>query len=305
MKIAVMKDSKSWIVDKMTDTIKKYAPPDVGFTDFDVDIDIKKLLKLAKTHDIIYSSFWQPFTRNNLVLDERFPGEKTVIQVWHLIEGRDKNQLKLCHPSVKHIAYCCRTAQASLSLLGVMASLHKCDMAVDPVKNIKSRAPSTTFKIGSFSQNLPRKCFGVLYEALDQMDDVEVITTLGPKHKKVKRFGRVSDEEMVELFSEIDCYVSTSDCEGGPVGVLEAMSNGVPVIATLTGFAGDILRHGINGFVIPFNDVDALVKRLEWIRENQGKAGIIGESGQMTVAKYTPKAFSKQYIDLFRLIQNK
>ena len=301
MKIAVMKDRKSWIVDKLSDTIKKYAPADVGFTDFEVDIDIKGLLKLAKTHDIIYSAFWQPFMRNDLVLDERFPGDKTIIQVWHLIDGHDKNQLKLCHPNVKHIVYPCRTTQASLSLLGVKASLHKCNMSVDIdiYKQVVPHKRCEKLKIGSFGQNLPRKCFDVLCSTLDQMENVELITTLGPEHKKVRRYGRVSDEEMVELFSEIDCYVSTSDCEGGPVGVLEAMGCGVPVVITPTGFAGDIVRNGINGFIIPFNDISALIKRLEWIRENPGMSGIIGESGRMTVEKYTPQAMSEQYINMF------
>jgi len=305
MRIAVMKDSKSWIVDKMTDTIKEYAPADVGFTDFDVDIDIKALLRLAKTHDIIYSAFWQPFMRNNLVLDDQFHGNKTVIQVHHLVDEKDKNQLKLCSPTIQHIGYYCRTAQASLSLLGYKGSLYKLNQFVDSKRfeNVEPHEPSKIFKIGCFSQNIPRKCFGVLYEALDRMKNVELITTLGPEHEKVRRYGRVPDEELVELFSEIDCYVSTSNCEGGPVGVLEAMGCGVPVVTTNTGFAGDILKHGINGFVIPFYGVDALVKRLEWVRENPGTARIIGESGKMTVAKYTPKAFSKQYINMFRRIK--
>ncbi len=64
--IAIMQDGKSWIVDKYTEYIMKYAPSGWKFTVFPPSIKIDKLVELAETHDIIYSSYWQPFIRNQL-----------------------------------------------------------------------------------------------------------------------------------------------------------------------------------------------------------------------------------------------
>ncbi len=57
-----------------------------------------------------------------------------------------------------------------------------------------------------------------------------------------------------EIYSTFDVFLSISRLEGGPIPLIEAMmSNAVPV-ASRTGFAPDIIRHGENGFIF---DVDA------------------------------------------------
>jgi glycosyltransferase involved in cell wall biosynthesis len=57
-----------------------------------------------------------------------------------------------------------------------------------------------------------------------------------------------------EIYSKFDVFLSMSNLEGGPIPLIEAMmSNAVPV-ASRTGFAPDLIRHGENGFIF---DVDA------------------------------------------------
>jgi glycosyltransferase involved in cell wall biosynthesis len=46
--------------------------------------------------------------------------------------------------------------------------------------------------------------------------------------------------------------------------VLEAMASGLPVIATANGPA-DVVRHGVDGFIIPARDPDAIAQSLEAI----------------------------------------
>jgi glycosyltransferase involved in cell wall biosynthesis len=52
-----------------------------------------------------------------------------------------------------------------------------------------------------------------------------------------------------ELYAQMDVFVSPARLEGGPIPLVEAMmSNAVPV-ASRTGFAPDLIRHGENGFL--------------------------------------------------------
>jgi glycosyltransferase involved in cell wall biosynthesis len=44
-------------------------------------------------------------------------------------------------------------------------------------------------------------------------------------------------------------FVSASELEGGPIPLLEAMMSNVVPVASKTGFAPDIIRHGKNGFI--------------------------------------------------------
>lgn len=291
-----MKDGKSWIVDSYIDYIKKYAPQDCKVTEFSVDVNITQLLKLAEDNDIIYSSYWQPFCRNNLVEDKRFPGDKVIIQVWHLMDSKhrsyDPNTLKLANPNVKHIIYPCRNTQERLELLGCKANMYKMDMCLD-INKYKATYPpklNDILYVGSFSKDYPRKRFDILRNAMNNMEDAELLTS----------YGKIKD--IITGFKKLHIYVSTSDEEGGPVGVLEAMACGIPVVTTNTGFSADLIKHGINGFLIPFNDADALIERLKWIRENYNESLAIGENGRKTVSKYTPQRFVKSYIELYRRI---
>jgi len=60
--------------------------------------------------------------------------------------------------------------------------------------------------------------------------------------------------EYGDIYSTFDVFLSMSRLEGGPIPLIEAMmSNAVPV-ASRTGFAPDIIRHGQNGFIF---DLDA------------------------------------------------
>lgn len=57
-----------------------------------------------------------------------------------------------------------------------------------------------------------------------------------------------------DIYATFDVFLSMSSLEGGPIPLVEAMmSNAVPV-ASRTGFAPDLIRHGQNGFIF---DLDA------------------------------------------------
>jgi glycosyltransferase involved in cell wall biosynthesis len=44
------------------------------------------------------------------------------------------------------------------------------------------------------------------------------------------------------IYADLDCLVLTSDNEGTPVSVIEALASGVPVIATAVGGVPDLMR---------------------------------------------------------------
>ena len=54
----------------------------------------------------------------------------------------------------------------------------------------------------------------------------------GPRRDGVEYLGRVSDDELVELYRGAAVYVDTSRYEGFGYQVLEAMACGTPVLAT-------------------------------------------------------------------------
>lgn len=64
------------------------------------------------------------------------------------------------------------------------------------------------------------------------------------------------DDKQVDVYHEIGVYVGNSDdnIEEGPLGLLEAMACGIPVITTKAGEAADIIKDRENGIIVEFNN---------------------------------------------------
>lgn len=56
-------------------------------------------------------------------------------------------------------------------------------------------------------------------------------------------------KEVIPYLSRMDIYLSTSEFEGLPIAMLEAMSCEVPVVATRAGGIGEVIQHGIQGYL--------------------------------------------------------
>jgi glycosyltransferase involved in cell wall biosynthesis len=64
--------------------------------------------------------------------------------------------------------------------------------------------------------------------------------------------------DVIELHHAFDLFVQSSDYEGTPNAVLEAMALETPVVATSAGGSAEIVRHGVDGLIVPPGDARAL-----------------------------------------------
>ncbi len=64
--------------------------------------------------------------------------------------------------------------------------------------------------------------------------------------------GAVPNSELLHFYSEnkIDLFINVSSSEGIPVSIMEAMSFGIPVIATAAGGTKEIVKDGFNGYLL-------------------------------------------------------
>jgi len=74
--------------------------------------------------------------------------------------------------------------------------------------------------------------------------------------KRVHIFGRRTD--IPECLAASDAFVLCSDWEGNPLGLMEAMASGLPVIVTCVGGVPELIDHRRHGLLIPPGDCDAL-----------------------------------------------
>lgn len=113
--------------------------------------------------------------------------------------------------------------------------------------------------IGFVSAYYERKNPDLMLEIIQRLPDKRFIL-LGKNWEKYGRFDELKAcknleyvnapyAQYPEIYSKMSVFVSTSTLEGGPIPLIEAMmSNVVPVVST-TGFARDVVQHGINGYL--------------------------------------------------------
>lgn len=65
-------------------------------------------------------------------------------------------------------------------------------------------------------------------------------------------------QDLAAVYSALDVLVISSDNEGTPAALIEALAAGVPVVSTDVGGVRDMLRGGAYGRIVPPRDPDAL-----------------------------------------------
>ena len=89
----------------------------------------------------------------------------------------------------------------------------------------------------------------------------------------------------VDLWDRIvdaSLFVLSSDFEGMPNALMEAMALGVPCVSTdcRPGGARTLINNGINGFVVPCGDVDALAEKMSFVLSHPEVSQKISQGGR-------------------------
>jgi glycosyltransferase involved in cell wall biosynthesis len=69
-------------------------------------------------------------------------------------------------------------------------------------------------------------------------------------------------DDLPRIYADLDMVVISSNNEGTPVSIIEAMAARVPVVATAVGGVPDLLRGGRLGTLVPPEDAEALAEAI-------------------------------------------
>jgi glycosyltransferase involved in cell wall biosynthesis len=70
------------------------------------------------------------------------------------------------------------------------------------------------------------------------------------------------------------------------------MASGLPVITTPNG-PGDIVRDGLDGFIVPIRAPDIIAEKLEYIRKNPDVRAEMGANARMRSLEFTWGAYQR------------
>ena len=175
-----------------------------------------------------------------------------------------------------------------------------------PVRR-QSRKPGGKLRIifvGSLGQ---RKGVSYLLQAVDQMGTKVKLTLIGkpvshcrPLDKALRTHRWIPSLSHNEVLDEIrrhDVMVFPSLFEGFGLVILEAMSCGVPVITTPhTGAAPDLVRDGVDGFIVPIRDANAIMEKLELLLCEPARLAAMGEAAREKAAIHSWDRYRNQFV---------
>ena len=81
-------------------------------------------------------------------------------------------------------------------------------------------------------------------------------------------------DNLGDFYHSADCLLLTSDSEGYGMVVAEAVACSLPVIMTDVGCAHELIKDGVNGFIIPVNNLSALQEKMHFIRGGEALVGM-------------------------------
>jgi mannosyltransferase len=113
--------------------------------------------------------------------------------------------------------------------------------------------------------------------------------------------GEQNFADIPKIFSSLSLVVALSDNEGFGLTILEAMSSGAAVLASEAGAWPEVVREGIDGYVVPVNDLPAVVDKMDLLLNNQEALVQMGINGRERVlAHYSVQREAKQLVVFFR-----
>lgn len=113
--------------------------------------------------------------------------------------------------------------------------------------------------------------------------------------EKVHFMGQCSHTE--EEIDRAALFVLSSDYEGMPNALIEAMALGLPAISTDCPCGGSrlLIEDGVSGMLVPVGDREALAKAMEEMLSDREKAEQMGKQAAQVVAKVSPEKIYKEW----------
>jgi glycosyltransferase involved in cell wall biosynthesis len=117
--------------------------------------------------------------------------------------------------------------------------------------------------------------------------------------------GAVPQSRLPEYYREADVFVIASVEEGLAMVIPQALACGLPVICTAHTGGDMLVQDGVNGFVVPIRDPDAIARRLAELRDDPARLESMKRAAVESVAHGRSwsdygRAMAEHYLRLVR-----
>lgn len=136
----------------------------------------------------------------------------------------------------------------------------------------------------------------VVYGDGDRRQKLQELTSELKLTERAEFPGAVTD--VPNRIKTVSAFVLSSGHEGMPNALIEAMCLGIPSVSTDCPCGGprELIRDGVNGYLIPVGDVDALAERLAEILSDENKAEQMSIESAKLLEQYHPEKVNESWM---------
>ena len=141
---------------------------------------------------------------------------------------------------------------------------------------------------GDFARKGGRLLIEAFRRGLQDQCELDIVTrdaealsaSVGLKGVRVHTGMTPNCSALQALYGAADLFVFPTLADCLPIAVMEAMAAGLPVVATCVGALAEEVEHGVNGLIVPPNDVDAIVDAIRELEANAGVRRAMSHAGR-------------------------
>jgi len=104
------------------------------------------------------------------------------------------------------------------------------------------------------------------------------------------------------LIPGFDIFALTSKSEGHPLVVLEAMTCGLPIVATGVGGIADTVQAGVNGFIAPVGDTETIAHALTKLADDRALRTRMGQASRTLSSNFSADRMAEQTLVFYQEI---
>ncbi|MFA5283688.1 MAG: glycosyltransferase [Bacilli bacterium] len=108
-----------------------------------------------------------------------------------------------------------------------------------------------------------------------------------------------ADMDVGELYQNSKCFVLFSSREGAPIVILEAMSYGLPIIASDVNGVSDFVKEGVNGYLFKCKDLYAASNFMEKIIHDESISNRLSLNSLDLIKNFSAERMAQQYLRAF------
>jgi glycosyltransferase involved in cell wall biosynthesis len=168
-----------------------------------------------------------------------------------------------------------------------------CVTRITPRKNIR-------YLIEAFSQ-LYKKYAHLNLQIIGEGDEKanleKLVKNLGIE-KQVKFIGLVPHEKLPAYYQSAGAYVLPSQNEGMSNSMLEALSSGLPLLATDTGGTQELIEDGVNGFILQMKSAEDIAEKLEILIKDEELRKKMGRASREKAERMSWEKVAQEYIEI-------